>query len=170
MKDLCSQQRSMIQDSEILLSEFFFEWTKLLYVLILIFLPSVVHDIQIESLWFNFEMTKLQQQTWISRFRKNSFINKYFTWKRLLLLIAIFLSPLVHEIQVWVLLTQFWMNDVTARVKNCNILRKWSYKQTPHSKFHQILILIFLSPSVHDIQLYFEPVLSNFEIMMSQKK
>ena len=40
----------MIQDSEILLSEIFVEYTKLLYVLILIFLPPVLHDIQIESL------------------------------------------------------------------------------------------------------------------------
>ena len=49
---------------------FFFEWTKLLHVLILIFLPPVVHDIQIESLWPNFEIMTSQQGTWISGFRQ----------------------------------------------------------------------------------------------------
>ena len=160
----------MIQDSEIPLSEIFF-WMNQVIICpdFDIFTASRAWYTN-ESLWSNFEMMKSQYGTWISRFLENNFINKYFTWKRLLLLIVIFLSPLVHEIQVWVLLTQFWMNDVTTRVKTCNILRKWSHKQTPHFKFHQILILIFLSPSIHDIQLYFEPILSNFEIMASQKK
>ena len=45
---LCSQRGSVFQYSEILLSEFFF-LNEPGYVLILIFLPPVVHDIQIES-------------------------------------------------------------------------------------------------------------------------
>ena len=36
------------------------------------------------------------------------------------------------------------------------------------SKFHQILISIFVSPSIHDIQLW--TLLPNLEIMASQKK
>ena len=125
----------MFQDSEILLlKNSFFEWTKLLYLLILTFLPPVVHDIHIESLWPNFEMMTSKHVAWISRFRESSFINEYFTWKLLLLLIVISLLQLVHEIPVWFLLTQFWNNDVTAGVKTCHILRKWSHKQTPHFK------------------------------------
>ena len=49
------------------------------FVLILIFLPPVVHDIQIESPWPHFEMMTLQHGAWISRFKEKSFINKYFT-------------------------------------------------------------------------------------------
>ena len=49
-----------------------------------------------DSFWLNFTMTTSQYGTRISRFRENSFINKYLTSKFLLLLVAVFLWPLVH--------------------------------------------------------------------------
>ena len=63
-------------------------------------MPPVLHDIQIESFWPNFEMMKSQHGARISKFWENRFINKYLTSKFLFLLIFIFLSPLVPEIQV----------------------------------------------------------------------
>ena len=63
----------------------------------------------------------------------------------------IFLSPLVHEIQ---LLTQFWVNDVTTGVKTAIFWERDLRKKLPTSKFHQLLILIFPSPSIHNIKLW----------------
>ena len=150
---ITSQRGSMFQNSEILRSEKLF-WLKLLYVLILIFLSPVVHDIQTESLWPNFEMMTSQHGTWISWFREKSFINKCLAWKFLLLSIFIFLSSLVHEIGVWALFDQFWVNDVTNGVKTAIFWGSDFTNKLPTSKFHEILILIFLSPSILDIQLW----------------
>ena len=56
----------------------------------------------------------------------------YLTSKFLLLLILIFLSPLVHELEVWAL---FWANfDIIALNQNFKILREWLHKQKIHHK------------------------------------
>ena len=56
-----------------------------------------------ESFWPSFEIIASQNGARISKFQENYFIIEYLTPKFLLLLISIFLSPLVHEIQVSVL-------------------------------------------------------------------
>ena len=51
-------------------------------------------------------------------------------------------------------LTQFWVNDVTKGVKTAILSENDLRNKLLISKFHQILILIFLSPLIHDIQLW----------------
>ena len=103
--------------------------------MIWIVLPPVVHDVRIESFWANFEMMTSQHGAWISRFWEKSFINEYFTSKFLLLLIFIFLSQLLHEVQVWALfLTQIWVNVVTTGNQNFKILRERFRKRVTHLK------------------------------------
>ena len=64
-------------------------------------------------------------------------------------------------------LTQFWVKDVTTRVKTAIFWDNDLKNKLLTSKFHQKLILIFLSPS---IMIYnFGPVLNNLEIITSQK-
>ena len=78
-----------------------------------------------DSFCLNFTMTTSQYGTRISRFGENSFINKYLTSKFLLLLVAVFLWPLVQEIQIWALL---WVNFglmASLRGQKCNDLMKF---------------------------------------------
>ena len=51
-------------------------------------------------------------------------------------------------------LTQFWVNDVTTGVKTVTFCESDLRNKLVTSKFHQILISIFLSHSIHDVQLW----------------
>ena len=103
-----------------------------------------------ECFWPDIEMMTLQHGARNSRFQENSFIKVYLTSKFLLLLIFIFLSPLVHEIQIWVL---FWASFrlITSPIwdKTSKILSEEFHKRTIHLKGPLLLILIFLSALVH---------------------
>ena len=112
--------------------------------------------------WRNHGISKLQN------FEIAVFKNKYFTSNFDFLLNFTFLSQSVHEIQVWVFFYPLFDKWRHHRRLNCNILRKWSQKQTLTSKFHQRLIQNFLSPSIHDKQLLV--FLPNLEIITSQRK
>ena len=59
---MTSQQGSMFQNSEILPSEIFFFFSKVVICLDFDFLSPVVHDIQIESLWPNFESQDFEEK------------------------------------------------------------------------------------------------------------
>ena len=50
-------------------------------------------------------------------------------------------------------LTQFWVNDVITGVKTAVFKESDLRNKLVTSKFHQILILIFLSPSTNDLEL-----------------
>ena len=96
---MISQLGSIFQNSGIL-SEKFFEWTKVIICPDFDIFTSVVQDTQFQSRWHSFEMMTSQNGAWFWRFWVKSFINEYLTWKFVLLLIFIFSSPLVHEMQV----------------------------------------------------------------------
>ena len=49
-------------------------------------------------------------------------------------------------------MTPFWVNDFTTRVKTAIFWESNLRNKLLNSKFHQILISIFVSPSIHDIQ------------------
>ena len=55
---------------------------------------------------------------------------------------------------IWTFLTQIWVNDVTAAVKTVIIWENNFRNILITSNFLHILILIFLSPSIHDILLW----------------
>ena len=87
----------------------------------------------------------------ISMIWDSGFKNKYFTSNFPLLF---HLS--IHEYMKYnfgLFLTQFWVNDVTTRVKTAIFWERDLRNKLLTSKFHQILMLIFLSPSIHDMQL-----------------
>ena len=70
-----------------------------------------------------------------SKFRERGFKNEYFTSNFPLLSTYVFLTLLVHEIQVLTLfdtILGYWHH---LGSQNCNVLRKWSHKETPHFKF-----------------------------------
>ena len=70
-----------------------------------------------------------------SRFQENSFIKVYLTSKFLLLLVCIFLSPLVHEIQVWVLFRAYFRLMTSPRWdKTSKILTEEFHKRIIHLK------------------------------------
>ena len=88
-----------------------------------------------ECFWANFEMMSSKHGAWVSRFWENSFIKVYLTSKFLLLLIFIFLSPLVHEIQVWVLFrASFGLMTSPRWGKTSKILSEEFHKRTIHLK------------------------------------
>ena len=90
------------------------------FILILIFilLWSLVHEIQVQVLYqANFGLMTSQNLAETSKCWDRGFKNKYLTSNSTLLLNFIFLSPLVHEIQICVLLIQLWFNDFTAKSK-----------------------------------------------------
>ena len=89
-----------------------------LLFLIFILLWPLVHEMQVQVLYqTNFGLMTSQNLAETSKCWDRSFKNKYLTSNSPLLLNFIFLSPLVHEIQIWVLLIQLWFNDVTAKSK-----------------------------------------------------
>ena len=121
---MTSQRGWMFQNSEILLSEKIF-WTKVI----------VVPDFNIFTasyIWYtNLSLFEPILRWWHHKFQDFERI-VYLTSKFLLLLILIFLSPLVHELQVRAL---FWANfDVIALNQNFKILREWLHKQKIHHK------------------------------------
>ena len=105
-----------------------------------------------ESFSHNFEVMMSQYGTIIFRFQENSFLNEYFTSNFLLLFIYISLSPIVHEIRVWVIF-------------RANIGFMTSLRWAKTSKFREnvlineyftsnillLLIFIFVSIYVHEI-------------------
>ena len=89
-----------------------------LLFLIFILLWPLVHEMQVQVLYqTNFGLMTSQNLAETSKCWDRSFKNKYLTSNSPLLLNFIFLSPLVHEIQIWILLIQLWFNDVTAKSK-----------------------------------------------------
>ena len=88
-----------------------------------------------ECFWPNFEMMTWQHGARNSRFWENSFIKVYLTSKFLLLLSFIFLSPLVHEIQVWVLFrASFGLMTSPRWDKTSKILSEEFHKRAIHLK------------------------------------
>ena len=51
-------------------------------------------------------------------------------------------------------LTQFWVNGVTTKVKTAIFWESGLRNKLLISRFYQILISIFLSPSIHDTQFW----------------
>ena len=89
-----------------------------LLFLIFILLWPLVHEMQVQVLYqTNFGLMTSQNLAETSKCWDRSFKNKYLTSNSPLLLNFIFLSPLVHEIQIWILLIQLWFNDVTSKSK-----------------------------------------------------
>ena len=77
------------------------------FILILIFilLWPLVHEMQVQVLYqTNFGLMTSQNLVETSKCWDRGFKNKYLTSNSTLLLNFIFLSPLVHEIEIWVLL------------------------------------------------------------------
>ena len=88
-----------------------------------------------ECFWPNVEMMTWQHGARNSRFWENSSIKVYLTSKFLLLLSSIFLSPLVHEIQVWVLFQASFRLMTSPRWdKTSKILSEEFHKRTIHFK------------------------------------
>ena len=101
--------------------------------LIFIFVSILVHEYQFGPFWPIFGLMTSHQGVRTSIFWDNSFKDENLISNFYLLLTFTFLSPLVHEIQVWALLDLilgWWRHHVS---QNCSILRKWSLKQNPHS-------------------------------------
>ena len=89
-----------------------------LLFLIFILLWPLVHEMQVQVLYqTNFGLMTSQNLAETSKCWDRSFKNKYLTSNSPLLLNFIFLSPLVHEIQIWILLIQLWFNNVTSKSK-----------------------------------------------------
>ena len=120
-----------------------------------------------ECFWPNFEMMTWQHGARNSRFWENSFIKVYLTSKFLLLLSFIFLSPLVHEIQVWVLFrASFGLMTSPRWDKTSKILSEEFRKRTIHlqgpftSDFH-------LSINIGKWNKSWGPFWQNFGLMTS---
>ena len=112
-----------------------------------------------DSFWLNFTMTTSQYGTRISRFRENSFINKYLTSKFLLLLVAVFLWPLVQEIQIWALL---WVNFglmTSLRGQKCNDRMKFC-------SFSVLKQVLFISTNFRNDSLKTCPNLRNLAFLL----
>ena len=122
-------------------------------VLIFIFLSILVYEIPICTFLIHFWVDDLTKEVRgegeggvkTSKFWENAFKNEILVSSFPLLLTFIFLSKFVHEIQVRIFLTQFWVNDVNTGVKR-NFCES--------DMFHKILISIFPSLSTQDIQLW----------------
>ena len=85
---------------------------------IFILLWPLVHEMQVQVLYqTNFGLMTSQNLVETSKCWDRGFKNKYLTSNSPLLLNFIFLSPLVHEIQIWILLIQLWFNNVTSKSK-----------------------------------------------------
>ena len=88
------------------------------------------------------------------KFLSSAFKNEYFTSNLLLLLTFIFLSSLAHEIQICVLFDPILgLKASPTGAKTVIFCKNDLRNKLIPSKFHQILISIFLSASIRDIQL-----------------
>ena len=128
-------------------------WTsKYLFLFLNIFQSTLVNEILIWTFLTHFWVGNVATGVKISKFGASSFKNEYFISNFLLLLTS---SLYYHGYMIYKcgpFLTHFLVNEFTAGVKTCKILRKWSQKQTVYFKFPSIFISIVLSPSIHDIK------------------
>ena len=83
----------------------------------------------------------------LTKFLDSGFKNEDFISNFPLLLFIMFLSLLVF-------FTQFWVNDVTTGYKIAIFWESDLINKFLFSTFYQILILIFLLPSIHGIQVW----------------
>ena len=127
-------------------------WTKVIIVLKFDILYMID---KFESFRPNFHMMTSQHVARISRFQEHSFINKYLTSSFILILIFILLWPLVHEMQVQVLYqTNFGLMTSQNLVETSKCWDRGFKNKYLTSNSTLLLNFIFLSPLVHEIQIW----------------
>ena len=126
------------------------------------FIPSLVHEILVWAL-FQANFGLMMSPSWVktSKFWENGFINKQFISKFLLLLTFVFLSTLILEILMFELfdpLLGWWCHHGVSKLQNFESSFKTEYFT---SIFPLLMSFIFLSPLVHEIQVWalFDPIL-----------
>ena len=109
---------------------------------------------QFGPFWPIFGLMTLPRGVKTLKFWNSGFKNKYSTANSPLLLSSSFYHHCYRKYKFGLFLTKFWLNDVTTGVKTVIFWESDLRNKFLYSKFNQILISIFLSPSIHDIQLW----------------